>query len=52
MRRRIAGLVLAASAAAVTVPATPAHAITCGELDLVCAIVCTAGQKYGIRCGY
>lgn len=52
MRRRLAGLVLAASAATAAVPAAPAQAITCGELDLVCAIVCTAGQKYGIRCGY
>ncbi len=52
MRRRLAALVLAASAVAVTVPSAPAHAINCGELDIVCAIVCTAGQKYGIRCGY
>lgn len=53
MKRRVARLLTASAIAAVAiVPAAPASAITCGELDLVCAVVCNAGAKYGIKCGY
>lgn len=51
--KRVARVLVAASFAVAVVPAaTPANAVDCGDLALVCAVVCRAGQKYGVECGY
>jgi hypothetical protein len=52
MRRLTRYAAVAAVVTAAVLPSAPAQAVDCGDLALVCGVVCTIGQKIHVECGY